>query len=72
MFQLGNLKEKSFLIDRISYIIYKEVFTEMNKEELIQKIKDAATAYYTGQEILQDSEYDLLIEELRAILSGAL
>jgi DNA ligase (NAD+) len=39
----------------------------MNKEELVQKIKEAATAYYTGQEILQDSEYDLLIEELRAI-----
>ena len=31
------MKEKSFSIGRISYIIYKEVFTEMNKEELVQK-----------------------------------
>lgn len=34
--------------------------------ELEEIIKNAANAYYSGQEIMTDKEYDLLIEELRA------
>lgn len=36
-------------------------------EELETIIKNAANAYYSGQEVMTDKEYDLLIEELRAL-----
>ena len=37
----------------------------MNAEELENKIKEAAEAYYTGQSIMSDSEFDKLVDELK-------
>ena len=39
----------------------------MIKEFLEKKITEAATAYYTGQSIMSDSEFDSLIEQLRDV-----
>lgn len=46
----------------------------MNKEEkitkmqqLIEKMKEAAYAYYNGQEIMSDFEYDALFDELQIL-----
>lgn len=37
----------------------------MNIKELENKIKEAAISYYNGSEVMENSEYDLLIEELK-------
>lgn len=37
------------------------------KDELVEEIKRLANAYYSGQELVSDKEYDALIEELRVI-----
>lgn len=37
------------------------------KTELIEQIKKYADAYYEGQELISDKEYDALIEELRIL-----
>ena len=40
---------------------------EYTKEELIEKIKYYADAYYSGREEISDANYDALIEQLRVL-----
>ena len=40
---------------------------EYTKEELIEKIKYYADAYYAGREEISDRDYDALIEQLRVL-----
>lgn len=40
---------------------------EYTKEELIEKIKYYADAYYSGREEISDADYDTLIEQLRVL-----
>lgn len=43
----------------------EEMITKM--QQLIEKMKEAADAYYNGQEIMSDFEYDALFDELQKL-----
>ena len=43
----------------------EEMITKM--QQLIEKMKEAADAYYNGQEIMSDFEYDALFDELKKL-----